>query len=256
MAQSIQRPLCIGQVHRIYSQVLEQERSLNIYLPLDYIPGKQYPILYLLDGSIHEDFMQIAGLVQFYNRHYEMPECIVVGIVNVDRQHDFTFHSDNKELQIEYPSAGSSATFINFIEKELMPFIMRNFGTNGQEMIIGQSLGGLLACEILLTKPQLFTDYLIISPSLWWDNESLLENAPLLLAEQADTLKPNSVYIAVGGDEDPTTKKEAKKFSSALKKDNRPNQNITYLVLKDENKASILHQGVSEIFKLMYPLKE
>ena len=69
-AQSVQRPLCIGEVHRIYSQVLKQERSLNIYLPLDYIPGKEYPVLYLLDGSMHEDFMHIVGLVQFYNLQF------------------------------------------------------------------------------------------------------------------------------------------------------------------------------------------
>jgi len=255
-AQSVQRPLCIGQVHRVYSQALQQERSINIYLPLNYIPENEYPVLYLLDGSMHEDFMHIVGLVQFYNLQFAMPDCIVVGIVNVDRKRDFTFHTDLKDLQAEYPSAGHSGAFIEFIETELQPFVKRNFRTNGQNMLIGQSLGGLLACEILLKKPQLFTDYLIVSPSLWWGDESLLLNAPTLLSEQNDMQKATSIYIAVGADEHPLTKKEAKKFVSALKKNNNPNHHITYLLLDDENHASILHQSISDIFKLMYPLKE
>jgi predicted alpha/beta superfamily hydrolase len=208
-AQSVQRPLCIGEVHRIYSNVLKQERRLNIYLPINYIKGNKYPVVYLLDGSIHEDFMHIVGLVQFYNMQFTMPECIVVGIVNVDRKHDFTFHTDAEDLQAEFPSSGHSAAFIEFIETELQPFVQRNFAWNGQKMLIGQSLGGLLACEILLKRPQLFTDYLIVSPSLWWDNESLLNNAATLLNQHNDMQQPTSIYIAVGGDEHPTTKKEA-----------------------------------------------
>ncbi|MCG7859670.1 alpha/beta hydrolase, partial [Flavihumibacter sediminis] len=55
-------------------------------------------------------------------------------------------------------------------------------------------MGGLLATEILLTKPALFTKYIIVSPSLWWDNASLLQGK-LTNWSINDSLQ---VYIAVG----------------------------------------------------------
>ena len=60
------------------------------------------------------------------------------------------------------------------IEKELQPYIETKYKTNNDKTIIGQSLGGLFATEVLLKKPTLFNKYIIISPSLWWDNGSLL----------------------------------------------------------------------------------
>ena len=59
-----------------------------------------------------------------------------------------------------------------------------------------QSLGGLLATEILLKNPEMFDNYFIISPSLWWDDESLLNQAGTLLSKSPDTKK--FVYVSVG----------------------------------------------------------
>jgi predicted alpha/beta superfamily hydrolase len=53
-----------------------------------------------------------------------------------------------------------------------------------------------VATEILLNKPQLFTHYFIISPSLWWDDESLYNNAAKLISQQKDDER--FVYISVG----------------------------------------------------------
>ena len=54
-----------------------------------------------------------------------------------------------------------------------MPYIESHYSTDTVKTIVGQSLGGLFATEILFEKPEMFTNYLIVSPSLWWDNESL-----------------------------------------------------------------------------------
>ena len=68
------------------------------------------------------------------------------------------------------PNNGGSDKFITFIEKELQPYIERTYSTNDSKTIIGQSLDGLLATEILFKNPKLFNHYIIISPSLWWRN--------------------------------------------------------------------------------------
>ena len=105
------------------SEILKEERILNIYLPHNYHPdsNKLYPVIYLLDGSMHEDFLHITGLVQFASYPWLniVPESIVVGIENVDRKSDFTFDPDNKDYIKEIPTAGGSEAFMNFIEKEV-----------------------------------------------------------------------------------------------------------------------------------------
>jgi predicted alpha/beta superfamily hydrolase len=66
-----------------------------------------------------------------------------------------------KEDKKSYPTTGHSDKFTLFLEKELQPFVQSKFKTNQSKTIIGQSLGGLLATEILFKKPGLFNKYLL-----------------------------------------------------------------------------------------------
>lgn len=249
------KPFYIGETISIKSAILSEERILNIYLPEGYNKDSSltYPTIYLLDGSANEDFIHIVGLVQFFNLLTTMPKTIVVGIANIDRKRDLTFPSQIKELKEKYPTTGGSEKFINFIEKELQPFISKNYKVNSSKTLIGQSLGGLLASEILLKKPYLFTNYIIVSPSLWWDDESLLNAAPSLLAKQND-LKLQ-VYISVGT-EGKIMENDTKNLVKALNMAGKKNLKIDFVPLPKENHATILHQSVYEAFKILYPYKE
>ena len=81
-----------------------------------------------------------------------LPKSILVGIANIDRKRDFTFPTTIEKDKKDYPTTGGSAKFIAFIEKELQPFIESHYKTTSSKTIIGQSLGGLLATEILFKK--------------------------------------------------------------------------------------------------------
>jgi len=85
------KPFSIGETVDIRSEILGENRSLNIYLPEGFNNNQRYPVIYLLDGSANEDFLHITGLVQFYNMTFNMPKTIVVGIANVDRKRDLTY---------------------------------------------------------------------------------------------------------------------------------------------------------------------
>lgn len=247
------KPFIIGEIRTLKSEILNEDRTLNIYLPEGFDKTKSYPVIYLLDGSANEDFLHIVGLVQFYKMQFNMPDFLVVGIANVDRKRDFTFHTDLEDLKKDYPTTGYSAKFIDFIEKELQPFINKTYKTTETKYAIGQSLGGLLATEILFKKPSLFTHYLIVSPSLWWDNESLLKEAKTLLEKQQEINQ--YVYISVGMQEHKMMVKEAKELAEVLKKI-KPKLKIDYFPLEKENHATILHQSISEAFKKLFPFKE
>ncbi len=246
-------PFTIGETHTFRSQILAEKRVLNIVLPENFDKQKSYPVIYLLDGSVNEDIIHISGLVQFFNMMYQMPDFIVVGIANTDRKRDFTFPTSLKDLKDKYPTTGGSASFIAFIEKEVLPYINSNFKTTGIKYLVGQSLGGLLATEILLKKPWLFTHYFIISPSLWWNNESLLDESKSLLQQQADT--DLYVYVSVGS-EGIMMESVAEKLVKVLKKSGKKNLTVDFMPLPKENHATILHNSIYEAFKIQFPYKE
>lgn len=245
------QPLSIGEIQTMHSAVLNEQRTLNIYLPSDYDSTQTYPVLYLLDGSMDEDFIHIVGLTQFFNMMYTMPSCIVVGIANVDRKRDFTFHTDIPSLKETYPTTGKSAAFIRFLEEELQPFVQKNYRTNDTKYLIGQSLGGLLATEILLKKPSLFTHYFIVSPSLWWDDESLLRQAPALLAKQPDQTR--FVYVSAGKKEPKVMQREAKSLHSTLQKSGKKNLKTVYKPMTSDNHATVLHNSIYAGFMALFP---
>lgn len=245
------QPLTIGTIQKLHSQVLNEDRTLNIYLPPAYDASKAYPVIYLLDGSMNEDFLHVAGLVQFFNLQFKMPETIFVGIANVDRKRDFTFHTDLKDLQKDYPTTGHSDKFIAFVETELLPYIEKNYKTNGTKYLMGQSLGGLLASEILLYKPQLFTHYFIVSPSLWWDDESLLKKAPALWNAQPD--REQFVYLSVGAGEHKVMVRDAQDFYKVLQQGNKKKTKIAWNLMGAENHATILHRSLYDGLLQLFP---
>lgn len=255
------KPLVVGLIDEIHSNELGEKRVVNIYLPEDYNPKDsiRYPVIYLLDGSIDEDFLHVAGLVQFNSFSWinRVPKSILVGIATVDRRRDFTFPSTLPDERQRYPTTGQSAKFISFIEKELQPFIEKKYKANTERMLIGQSLGGLLATEVLLKKPSLFNRFVIVSPSLWWDNGSLLK-----FTIETQVTQPTSVYIGVGKEGlTPSTNPrvmevDANLLAEKLKSTKNKLLNVQFDYLPDEDHATIMHQAVFNAFKLLYPAKE
>lgn len=257
------KPFQLGVIEEIKSVELSENRILNIYLPEGYNQkdSTKYPVIYLLDGSADEDFIHIVGLVQFNSFEWinQVPKSIVVGIATVDRRRDYTFPTTILKDKNKYPTSGHSDKFILFIEKELQPFIEKKYNTNKDKTLIGQSLGGLFATEVLFKKPTLFNTYIIVSPSLWWDNGSILAQNGSLLYEQFS--QQTKIYIGVGKEgltptEIPRVMEvDANLLAEKLNKSKSKSVKVSFDYLPQENHATILHQAVSNSFRLLYPIK-
>lgn len=262
LSSQITKPFVLGNIEEIQSAILSEKRILNVYLPEGYNPDDtvKYPVIYLLDGSGDEDFIHIAGLMQFATFSWVdmLPKSILVGIANVDRERDFTYPTTVEKHKMKFLSAGGSEKFIRFIETELQPYIESKYKTNAVRTLIGQSLGGLLATEILYRKPALFSKYIIVSPSLWWDNASLLKS-PLPFSRNAPKdeslntppagLNPRvEVYIAVGKGEERQMIVDARTLFKLLKLREK-DIIVDYELLKDENHATIMHEAIYRAFR-------
>jgi len=255
------KPFILGVIDEIQSKVLAEKRILNIYLPEGYNQQDTttYPVIYLLDGSVDEDFIHIVGLVQFNSFEWinQVPKSIVVGIATVDRRRDFTFPTSIKADKKKYPTSGQSDKFRSFFETELQPYIDSNYKTNHDKTIIGQSLGGLFATELLLKKPALFNRYIIISPSLWWDNGSLFNQTSDLLT--ANCTQQTDIYIGVGKEgltptETPRVMEvDANVLAEKIKTTKSNKVKVFFDYLPEEDHGTIMHQAVSNAFRLLYP---
>jgi predicted alpha/beta superfamily hydrolase len=258
--QISKKPFILGTVEEFQSIELGENRTLNIYLPEGYSQNDttKYPVIYLLDGSADEDFIHVVGLVQFNNFEWikRVPKSIVVGIATVDRRRDFTFPSTVAEEKNKYPTTGHSDKFIAFIEKELQPLIKKQFHTNESKTIIGQSLGGLLATQVLFQKPELFDKYIIISPSLWWDAGSLLNYNIDNLSKKIR--RNTSVYIGVGkegivpGKVPRVMEVDANMLADKIQAQKITNLTVYFDYLPQEDHATIEHQAIYNAFKIIY----
>lgn len=257
--EPIAKPFVLGDVREIQSVILGETRTLNVYLPQGYNARDttHYPVIYLLDGSANEDFIHVAGLVQFCSFEWVnyLPPSILVGIANVDRKRDFTLPSSVPEEQQKFPTAGHSEAFIQFLEKELQPFIAKTYHVNGSSTLIGESLGGLLGAEILLKRPSLFNRYILVSPSLWWNNGALLDQGSEVL--NANFINPTEVYIGVGKEGRTPTKLprimevDANLLADKLKAGKSRSVRVVFDYLPEDNHGTIMHQATFNAFKLL-----
>ena len=255
------KPFILGETRELWSGELGEKRVVNIYLPEGYSKDDtiHYPVIYLLDGGSDEDFIHVVGLVQYNSFSWinRVPKSIVVGIANTDRKRDMTYPSAKTFYNALCPTSGGSGKFIAFIEKDLQPFIQHTYKTAPAKTLIGESLGGLLATEVLLTHPSLFDKYIIISPSLWWDNGSLLKYNTTILQKNP---RPTDVYIGVGkeglglGEEPHVMEVDANVLADRLKAINNPSLKVYFDYLPAETHATIGHPAVYNAFRLLYPV--
>ena len=143
-----------------------------------------------------------------------------------------------------------------FIEKELQPYIEKKYRTTTSKTIIGESLGGLLATEILIKKPTLFSKYIIVSPSLWWDNGSLLNQASDIL--QDNFPQKTDIYIGCGkeglgpSDIPHVMEVDANLLAEKIKNSKSKSVNVYFDYLPQEDHATIEHQAVYNAFRIFH----
>lgn len=208
--------LVIGTGQTIKSDVLNEQRPIIISLPKDYDTSEaRYPVLYLTDGL--QNIWHVMGTLEVLTRTGSAPPMIVVGIESTNRLRDFTLTTSKNN-----PGSGGGKKFLEFIQKELIPYIDSNYRTNAFRILEGHSLGGLFAASTLLEKPDLFNAFIIMSPALWWNEEELTEKAKPFFKTHPDIKK--TIFFGIGTYEsgaDYGMRKELKNFTDVLS-ENQP----------------------------------
>ncbi len=246
-ATQVGTPIVIGQSYRLPSRTMGGERVLNVYLPPSYGAGKaRYPVVYLLDGGLAQDFHHITGLAQLGTVANTTREVIVVGIETVDRQAELAFAPRDPKLRADYPNAGHADRFRRFIADEVKPWVTAHYRTSGDDALMGESLAGLFVVETLVKQPALFRRYVAVSPSLWWDDEALDAAAPGLLAKQ--DARERWLYLTVANERG----MGVDRFAEALKAA-PPSLHWTFTPRREETHGTTFHTAALEAFRAFYP---
>lgn len=171
----------------IESKQVNETRVINIWTPPSYQNGNEkYPVLYMADGGIKEDFPHIANTISKLIKEKSIPPIILVGIENTKRGRDLTGFSGVEEDAKYCPLTDGETKFRAFITGELFNEIAKEYRITSKKGIIGESLSGLFVMETFMLKPELFDFYIAMDPSLWWNDHYLTRDANTLLANFPD----------------------------------------------------------------------
>lgn len=181
------------EVRSFSSAIIGQEFRIYVALPFGYQSStNRYPALYIMDAN--GMFGLVTETVRSLQLFKEVPELVIVGIgypANDYRQalglrtRDLTPTKDDNWIikvktvtQGDFTIAGTGGAdnFLDFIIKELKPFIEKNYRIVSEDSsILGHSFGGLFSLYALLRAPSTFRRFVLSSPSIWWDPEAVFE---------------------------------------------------------------------------------
>lgn len=137
-------------------------------------------VLYVLDGNA-----QFPLAINAVDPNKPLP--LIVGLGYPEnmaypierRTWDYTFATEGGAFQ----KGGGATLFLQFIQQQVIPFIQQEYVKSpAQQVLVGHSFGGLFALYTLFHQGDLFSDYIIASPSLWWGKGEIIQQRPTQLA--------------------------------------------------------------------------
>ena len=189
------------EIKEIISKEVDDTFYVYVRLPKNYDQSNEkYPVLYLLDGDI--SFNMATSIVRYLQYGNDVPEMIIIGIgygtMMNDNEQNFRERDYSISKVERFHESGGADKYLNFIEKELIPTVEKNYRTSNLRILNGYSLGGLFTLNTLIDKPELFNYYIDGSPYLSNDISELDEKASQINKFE----KKKKLFISVGETED------------------------------------------------------
>ncbi|OEH92563.1 alpha/beta hydrolase [Bacillus solimangrovi] len=168
-----------------FSTILNEERTIRIYVPKRYkVEEHSYPVLYMHDGqNVLNDEEAVGGTSLLLERYFDQHdvEIIVVAIdskTGEDRINEFCPWVNgeySRRITGNVSSLGGKGTdYVDFIVKELKPYIDNEFRTLKQQTYMGGiSLGGLISTYAMCRYPHIFTRVAAISSAYFRNQEEI-----------------------------------------------------------------------------------
>lgn len=192
----------------VASRNVDGSFRVQVCLPDGYDAGDGFfPAVYVLDGD--RSFGMACDVARWLARSGEVEPAIVVGIGygrGVDawwrlRARDLTPTPDPSGTWGGFPEEGGARAFLDFLATELIPIVDQRYRTRpGDRTLVGLSFGGLFGAWALVTEPDLFQRYILVSPAVQWADRGVFR-VEASYAQTHNQLRAR-VWGAVGADDD------------------------------------------------------
>jgi len=231
----------VGKTILLKSDILNQEREIQIYLPEDYNSStEKCPVIYVFDSQKY--FLNAISYQQNLRFVEETPGFIVVGIKTINNERSKLYNTE-------------SSTFSNYLEKELLPYIDNTYRTLPSERVFyGWQRAAAFGVEVLASKPNLFKGYLIASPTFLTEKR-IFDIGQLL--DESSSLN-NYLYFTLG-EVEAWSLDNTNSLAEVLKKKANNKLRWKYDLFDNENHYSTtiitMNKGLKSFFKDYAPIR-
>lgn len=253
---------------QIRSSALRETYVIDIARPMSTIaPVYPTPIIYVLDGNtLFGLTCQVVRLLEIGSDG--IPPAVVIGIGyptgsspedqrrrRALRLRDFTPTEDdgywrNTFSGTELPGhesavhTGGASTFRNFMRDELQPFVKSYLGVDSlDQTLVGMSLGGLFTLHTFFITPRMFSRWVAVSPSIWWNGRALLDIESAVGGEIADI--PARLFISEGSAEEEETRVNIQELVTRLRNPRYRKLDLTHHQFDGETHQSVFPSAIS-----------
>lgn len=259
------------QVWDVPDPATRRRYQLFVSLPESYAsePGRRYPVLYVTDADYAFPVVRsIARRVRDKGRSLE--DFILVGLSYAEgddpatsRNRDYTPTPAGGPGEYVY---GGAEAYRRYLVSHALPFVESRFRTDpSRRILMGHSYGGLLGAHILFTEPSMFTDYVLGSPSLWYDEQHMFAVEQRYAKANRDL--PANVFMYIGayeavrpGDEryhrEFDMVADMQMFEARLRSRRYPTLSITSDVIDAENHLTVAPSGFTRALLAVLPANE
>lgn len=235
-----------------------------ITLPSGFDAKTEYKALYYVDAWWLEDL--VAGAYRLKDLSTQMDQVILVGISSIgnepewhrQRNRDFTptAYSVSKmgvtiaagNIPMNDSTTGFADEFMQFITDRVIGTVEKEYKIDASTRgFLGHSFGGLFGFHALMKYPDVFTNYILLSPSVWWNKSELLDEFASMNTERKVTM-----YIAMGGKEAGMLMNAVNVLVDDLKTNHTDAIKLNFMLYENANHNSVLPQSIYDSIEWMY----
>lgn len=240
--------------------------ELIITLPPDYHSENEYSVLYYLDAWWLRDLVPGCYRIKSLSNKSlanNMHDVILVGISSVgneidwnrQRNMDYTpskfnnnYTFNNGAVPLDETTTGGAEEFIEFLKAKVFKSIENEYKIKSSTRgILGHSLGGLFGFYAYMKYPELFSNYILIAPSIWWNQSELLVDKESLISKTEANM-----FVAMGTNEIKLMKAPMPIFVQELSQQNNPKLTMVYRQYENEDHHSVLPQSIYDALEFIY----
>lgn len=254
------------QVWNVPDPVSGRNYQIYVALPASYEeqPQRTYPVLYVTDA--HYAFPLIRQFARRMNLEGPViQEHILVGLSYADgdtgpvsRTRDYTPSVRANARQAE----GGGPAYQAYLKSEVLPFIEQRFRADPkQRILLGHSFGGLLGAQIMFSEPELFSAYVLGSPSLWFDNKQMFDAEARFASNHTDLKANVFMYVGEGEHPAPTNSNrydmvaDNRLFEQRLRSRQYPGLTLRAIVVDGEDHLTVAPIGFMRALEAVLPVQ-